>query len=141
MQKTGDTDTGKGEQIAESRARTEKGEGKYSAAKRLKFCLKEHKAVKTLGIIMGTFTLCWLPFFILNILMTFLSLGNIKLLFRLLNCWDTLTRPSTHSSTAAARLQARLPGDTLSQGQKGELGREERMGMVQGQRLLHQAPR
>uniref|UniRef100_H3DFE9 Beta-2 adrenergic receptor n=1 Tax=Tetraodon nigroviridis TaxID=99883 RepID=H3DFE9_TETNG len=47
--------------------------------------LKEHKAVKTLGIIMGTFTLCWLPFFILNILMTFLNLGDIKLLFRILN--------------------------------------------------------
>nr|8JJ8_F Chain F, Beta-2 adrenergic receptor,Soluble cytochrome b562 [synthetic construct]8JJL_A Chain A, Beta-2 adrenergic receptor,Soluble cytochrome b562 [synthetic construct]8JJO_F Chain F, Beta-2 adrenergic receptor,Beta-2 adrenergic receptor,Soluble cytochrome b562 [synthetic construct] len=35
--------------------------------KYLKFCLKEHKALKTLGIIMGTFTLCWLPFFIVNI--------------------------------------------------------------------------
>uniref|UniRef100_A0A3B4VB96 Beta-2 adrenergic receptor n=1 Tax=Seriola dumerili TaxID=41447 RepID=A0A3B4VB96_SERDU len=65
--------------------RTEKGEGKNSTTKRLKFCLKEHKAVKTLGIIMGTFTLCWLPFFILNILMSFLNLGDIKLLFRLLN--------------------------------------------------------
>uniref|UniRef100_A0A8C3VZA8 Beta-2 adrenergic receptor n=1 Tax=Catagonus wagneri TaxID=51154 RepID=A0A8C3VZA8_9CETA len=32
-----------------------------------KFCLKDHKALKTLGIIMGTFTLCWLPFFIVNI--------------------------------------------------------------------------
>ncbi|XP_045896451.1 beta-2 adrenergic receptor-like [Micropterus dolomieu] len=85
MQKTGRIDTGKEERLGESKARTEKGEGKYSATKRLKFCLKEHKAVKTLGIIMGTFTLCWLPFFILNILMTFLNLGNIKLLFRLLN--------------------------------------------------------
>uniref|UniRef100_A0A667ZFE0 Beta-2 adrenergic receptor n=1 Tax=Myripristis murdjan TaxID=586833 RepID=A0A667ZFE0_9TELE len=58
---------------------------KHSATKRHKFCLKEHKAVKTLGIIMGTFTLCWLPFFILNILMTFLRLDDVKLLFRLLN--------------------------------------------------------
>uniref|UniRef100_A0A667YML3 Beta-2 adrenergic receptor n=1 Tax=Myripristis murdjan TaxID=586833 RepID=A0A667YML3_9TELE len=62
-----------------------KREGKHSATKRHKFCLKEHKAVKTLGIIMGTFTLCWLPFFILNILMTFLRLDDVKLLFRLLN--------------------------------------------------------
>ncbi|XP_073335186.1 beta-2 adrenergic receptor-like [Pagrus major] len=85
MQKTGGTDTEKEEKLVESRARTEKGEGKQSATKRLKFCLKEHKAVKTLGIIMGTFTMCWLPFFILNILMTFLKLGDIKLLFRLLN--------------------------------------------------------
>lgn len=84
MQKPEGTHNGK-ERSGESRARTEKGDGKYSATKRLKFSLKEHKAVKTLGIIMGTFTMCWLPFFILNILMTFLSLGDIKLLFRILN--------------------------------------------------------
>ncbi|CAB1445211.1 unnamed protein product [Pleuronectes platessa] len=40
---------------------------------------------KNSGIIMGTFTLCWLPFFILNILKTFFNLGEITLLFRLLN--------------------------------------------------------
>ncbi|XP_068187124.1 beta-2 adrenergic receptor-like [Antennarius striatus] len=71
--------------IGESRARAERGEAKQSTTKRLKFSLMEHKAVKTLGIIMGTFTLCWLPFFILNILMTFLNLGDIVLPFRLLN--------------------------------------------------------
>uniref|UniRef100_A0A3Q2UQ96 Beta-2 adrenergic receptor n=1 Tax=Fundulus heteroclitus TaxID=8078 RepID=A0A3Q2UQ96_FUNHE len=59
--------------------------GKQSAAKRLKFCLREHKAVKTLGIIMGTFTLCWLPFFILNIIIAFVDLDGIKNLFRFLN--------------------------------------------------------
>ncbi|KAF7649626.1 hypothetical protein LDENG_00138620 [Lucifuga dentata] len=92
MQTKGGTDTGEEEKGGEhkqnggeNRQRAEKGEGKHSATKRLKFCLKEHKAVKTLGIIMGTFTLCWLPFFILNILMTFLKLGDVMLLFRLLN--------------------------------------------------------
>ncbi|XP_068456420.1 beta-2 adrenergic receptor-like [Clinocottus analis] len=85
MQNTGGIDNVKVEKSGENRARTEKGEGRHSAAKRLKLCLKEHKAVKTLGIIMGTFTLCWLPFFILNILVSFLKLGDIKLLFRLLN--------------------------------------------------------
>lgn len=85
MQKTAGTDAEREEKSVESRARTEKGEGRQSATKRLKFCLKEHKAVKTLGIIMGTFTLCWLPFFILNILMTFLNFGDVTLLFRLLN--------------------------------------------------------
>ncbi|KAM4747073.1 beta-2 adrenergic receptor [Rhinophrynus dorsalis] len=41
--------------------------GKQGNRRTSKFCLKEHKALKTLGIIMGTFTLCWLPFFIVNI--------------------------------------------------------------------------
>ncbi|KAG8439269.1 hypothetical protein GDO86_005476 [Hymenochirus boettgeri] len=41
--------------------------GKPGNRRTSKFCLKEHKALKTLGIIMGTFTLCWLPFFIVNI--------------------------------------------------------------------------
>lgn len=85
MQKTGGKEIAKESKGAEHKARTEKGGGKHSATKRLKFCLKEHKAVKTLGIIMGTFTLCWLPFFILNILRTFSTLGDVKLLFRLLN--------------------------------------------------------
>ncbi|KAM4676879.1 beta-2 adrenergic receptor [Discoglossus pictus] len=42
--------------------------GKQGNRRTSKFCLKEHKALKTLGIIMGTFTLCWLPFFIVNII-------------------------------------------------------------------------
>ncbi|OXB58011.1 hypothetical protein ASZ78_013284 [Callipepla squamata] len=41
--------------------------GKAGHRRSSKFFLKEHKALKTLGIIMGTFTLCWLPFFIVNI--------------------------------------------------------------------------
>ncbi|XP_004696769.1 beta-2 adrenergic receptor [Echinops telfairi] len=41
--------------------------GRHGQRRSSKFCLKEHKALKTLGIIMGTFTLCWLPFFIVNI--------------------------------------------------------------------------
>lgn len=47
--------------------------------------VKEHKALKTLGIIMGTFTLCWLPFFVANIINVFdrnIPPGEI---FRLLN--------------------------------------------------------
>lgn len=82
LQQWGGVDGSREDNSAESRT---KAEGKHSTTKRLKFSLKEHKAVKTLGIIMGTFTLCWLPFFILNILVTFLNLGDIGLLFRILN--------------------------------------------------------
>ncbi|XP_004637347.1 beta-3 adrenergic receptor [Octodon degus] len=30
--------------------------------------LREHRALRTLGLIVGTFTLCWLPFFLANVL-------------------------------------------------------------------------
>ncbi|XP_014341872.1 adrenoceptor beta 2, surface a [Latimeria chalumnae] len=55
----------------------ERRDGKASQRK-TKFCLKEHKALKTLGIIMGTFTLCWLPFFIANIVLEILPKGTIE---------------------------------------------------------------
>lgn len=47
--------------------------------------VKEHKALKTLGIIMGTFTMCWLPFFVANIINAFNREVPSKGIFRLLN--------------------------------------------------------
>ncbi|XP_069555886.1 adrenoceptor beta 3a [Brachyistius frenatus] len=47
--------------------------------------IKEHKALKTLGIIMGTFTVCWLPFFVANIINAFNRDIPEEWLFRLLN--------------------------------------------------------
>ncbi|XP_051510193.1 beta-1 adrenergic receptor-like isoform X2 [Myxocyprinus asiaticus] len=47
--------------------------------------VKEHKALKTLGIIMGIFTLCWLPFFVANIINVFNRDMPRKDIFRLLN--------------------------------------------------------
>ncbi|XP_067269353.1 adrenoceptor beta 3a isoform X2 [Pseudorasbora parva] len=47
--------------------------------------LKEHKALKTLGIIMGIFTLCWLPFFVANIIKAFYPLVLKDYVFRYLN--------------------------------------------------------
>ncbi|XP_061134852.1 adrenoceptor beta 3a [Syngnathus typhle] len=47
--------------------------------------VKEHKALKTLGIIMGTFTVCWLPFFVANIINAFDRSVPSERIFRLLN--------------------------------------------------------
>ncbi|XP_070689168.1 adrenoceptor beta 3a [Pempheris klunzingeri] len=47
--------------------------------------VKEHKALKTLGIIMGTFTVCWLPFFVTNIINAFNREVPPEKIFRLLN--------------------------------------------------------
>lgn len=47
--------------------------------------LREQKALKTLGIIMGTFTLCWLPFFIVNVVRVFCAQVVDKNLFVFLN--------------------------------------------------------
>lgn len=48
---------------------TSNGKRKSSRRRPSKLSIvKEHKALKTLGIIMGFFTICWLPFFVANII-------------------------------------------------------------------------
>uniref|UniRef100_A0A8C9RAI1 Adrenoceptor beta 3b n=1 Tax=Scleropages formosus TaxID=113540 RepID=A0A8C9RAI1_SCLFO len=49
------------------------------------FQLSEQRALKTLGIIMGAFTLCWLPFFVANIISVFNRQALPLTVFRLLN--------------------------------------------------------
>lgn len=70
------------------------GSGNYNSTDRRKsakrrpsrlMLVKEHKALKTLGIIMGTFTVCWLPFFVANIINAFNRDVPAEWLFRLLN--------------------------------------------------------
>ncbi|CAL8271170.1 unnamed protein product [Boreogadus saida] len=53
--------------------------------KKTKFCLRDHKALKTLGIIMGIFTLSWLPFFLLNVVGAIWKVDNIDQTFKVLN--------------------------------------------------------
>lgn len=48
-----------------------KNEPKTAEAKRKMALARERKTVKTLGIIMGTFILCWLPFFIVALVLPF----------------------------------------------------------------------
>lgn len=60
-------------------------DGNEARNRRTRFCLKDHKALKTLGIIMGIFTLCWLPFFILNVATVELKTKAIKLLYKIFN--------------------------------------------------------
>ncbi|RXN15988.1 beta-1 adrenergic receptor-like protein [Labeo rohita] len=47
--------------------------------------VKDHKALKTLGIIMGIFILCWLPFFFFNIIKVFNHKVPSKEVFVFLN--------------------------------------------------------
>ncbi|XP_053504274.1 adrenoceptor beta 2, surface b [Ictalurus furcatus] len=53
--------------------------------RRTRFGLKDHKALKTLGIIMGIFTLCWLPFFVLNVATVEMDMDAIDWLYKILN--------------------------------------------------------
>ncbi|KAG7321217.1 hypothetical protein KOW79_015632 [Hemibagrus wyckioides] len=60
-------------------------DGNEARSRRSRFGLKDHKALKTLGIIMGIFTLCWLPFFVLNVIMVELNSSSMLVVYKVLN--------------------------------------------------------
>ncbi|KAF8571717.1 hypothetical protein P879_03047 [Paragonimus westermani] len=43
----------------------------FAASSRVSKCVREQKAAKTLGLVMGLFVCCWLPFFICNVIVAF----------------------------------------------------------------------
>ncbi|XP_044302054.1 5-hydroxytryptamine receptor 1A [Varanus komodoensis] len=56
-------------------ANERKNEPRNAEAKRKMALARERKTVKTLGIIMGTFIFCWLPFFIVALVLPFCDSG------------------------------------------------------------------
>ncbi|GAA6065015.1 adrenoceptor beta 2, surface b [Tachysurus ichikawai] len=70
---------------SEGHIRTQNPDGNEPRSRRIRFGLKDHKALKTLGIIMGIFTLCWLPFFILNVTMAEVQPNCLLLVYKILN--------------------------------------------------------
>ncbi|XP_066507900.1 beta-4C adrenergic receptor-like isoform X2 [Hoplias malabaricus] len=55
----------------EQEGSTELDVGRRLFQRSMKMIMRQHRVLKTLGLIMGGFTVCWLPFFVMNIFMAF----------------------------------------------------------------------
>ncbi|XP_048876644.1 beta-4C adrenergic receptor-like [Brienomyrus brachyistius] len=105
------------------------GEAEQGRSKRrstLLAAVGEHRAMKTLGIIIGTFTLCWLPFFVANVVSVYKREVLSILTFRLLNWMGYLNSglnpiiychsPEYHAAFRSLLLGSWLPSATLYKG-------------------------
>ncbi|KAL7848081.1 hypothetical protein AOLI_G00227990 [Acnodon oligacanthus] len=72
------------QQLTEESPAAETELGQSQTRRSTRHIVHQHKALKTVGLIMGAFTLCWLPFFVANIVVPFKEKDGDKELQRIL---------------------------------------------------------
>ncbi|KAI4897922.1 hypothetical protein NFI96_023122, partial [Prochilodus magdalenae] len=74
-----------GQQLTEELSAAEPDPCQSKRQRTTRHFIDRHRALKTLGMIMGAFTLCWLPFFVVNIIVAFKEKDEQDKLVMILN--------------------------------------------------------